>query len=233
MDSVEQKLKKAIQLLNESELSNYKIWQGTKISQTSIARYRNGNMPTPANAEILIRFLEGYQNNDAYLITSSGVKYYELPNGKYRMRVPLIPIEAYAKYIDEYRDAEFIDNLEETEFIVDKIGHGRYFAFEIKGDSMDDGSIKSIPHGSTVLARELKREHWIDGNGLKTKDYPYWIIVLDNTILCKQIIKQDKIQGKYICHSLNPSKEYNSDFDVNIDDIKQLLNIIQKTLPAF
>ena len=162
-------------------------------------------------------------DTDLYLITKSGVKYYEMANGKYRMRVPFIPIKAYAKYIDEYRDAEFFSKeFEEFDFIVDKIGHGRYFAFEIKGDSMDDDSKRSL--------RELGKEHW--RNKLHTEDFPNWIIVLDNTILCKQISEQDIEKGTITCHSLNSSPEY-SDFRLKLDNISQLCNIVQRVSSSF
>lgn len=162
---------------------------------------------------------------EPYLITKSGVKYFQLPNGKFLMRVPFVPIKAYAKYIDEYRDADFSEPLDEYNFIVDQIGHGCYMAFEIKGDSMDDDTRKSLGNGDIVLGRELRSEHWKDK--LHTNEYPNWIIVLDNTILCKQIINQDMERGVITCHSLNSSPEY-SDFELSFNDIRQMFNIIQR-----
>ena len=162
---------------------------------------------------------------EPYLITKAGVKYFELANGKYLMRVPFVPIKAYAKYIDDYRDAEFSGSLDEYNFIVDQIGHGKYMAFEIKGDSMDDDTRKSLANGDIVLGRELGSEHWRDK--LHTNEYPNWIIVLDNTILCKQIINQDIEKGTITCHSLNTSPEY-SDFELSFNDIRQMFNIIQR-----
>ncbi|MDR0825214.1 MAG: XRE family transcriptional regulator [Prevotella sp.] len=162
---------------------------------------------------------------EPYLVTKAGVKYFQLPNGKYLMRVPFVPVKAYAKYIDEYRDAEYSAPLDEYNFIVDQIGHGRYMAFEIKGDSMDDDTRRSLGNGDIVLGRELGAEHWRDK--LHTNDYPNWIIVLDNTILCKQIIHQDVEKATIVCHSLNPSPEY-SDFELNFKDIRYMFNIIQR-----
>lgn len=165
-----------------------------------------------------------------YFINSSGVKYFEMPNGRFRMRVPLVPTKAYAKYIDECRDADFINNLEEVEFIVDKIGLGRYYAFEIKGDSMDDDSKRSIGDKDLVLARELPREYW--KSRLHNDEFPFWIIILNNTIVCKQIIDQDIEKGVITCHSLNPSPEY-ADFDLHMDDVCQLCNIVSKQSNQF
>ena len=160
-----------------------------------------------------------------YLVTNSGTKYYDLENGQYRMVVPFVPVNAYAGYLDEYKGVEFVDSLSERDFYVRELHYGKYFAFEIKGDSMDDDSKRSISDRDVVLARELGRDHWKDG--LRIKDYAAWIIILKNNILCKQIIDQDLDKGTITCHSLNPSPEY-CDFVLKLDDIHQLFNIIRK-----
>jgi len=165
-----------------------------------------------------------------YFVTRNGVTYYEMPNGKYRMRVPLIPTKAYAKYIDEYRDVDYVSDLDQIEFIVDKIGLGQYYAFEIKGDSMDDSSKHSICDRDIVLARELKKDLW--KNKLHNDEYPYWIIVLDNTIVCKQIINHDVEHCEITCHSLNVSPEY-SDFTLSLNDVRQLCNIVARQSSSF
>lgn len=167
---------------------------------------------------------------EPYFVNSSGVKYYEMPNGRFRMRVPLIPLRAYAKYVDEHRDAEFVNHLEEVEFIVDKIGLGRYYAFEIKGDSMDDGSKRSICDKDIVLARELSKDYW--RGKLHNDEYPFWIITLSNTIVCKQIVSQDVERCEITCHSLNPSPEY-ADFTLCMNDINQLCNIVARQSVQF
>lgn len=170
------------------------------------------------------------EDQEPYFVNSSGAKYFELPNGRYRMRVPLVPVKAYAKYIDEYRDAEFVNDLEEVEFIVDKVGLGRYFAFEIKGDSMDDGSKRSLSDKDIVLARELSPEYW--RNKLHNDEFPFWIITLDSTVVCKQIVDQDLDRCEIVCHSLNPSPEY-ADFTVSLNDVRQLCNIVARQSNQF
>lgn len=165
-----------------------------------------------------------------YFVTRNGVTYYEMPNGRFRMRVPLIPVKAYAKYLDECRDADYASDLEQIEFIVDKIGLGQYYAFEIKGDSMDDNSKHSICDKDIVLARELKKDLW--KNKLHNEEYPYWVIVLDNTIVCKQIVCHDVERGEITCHSLNASPEY-SDFTLSLNDVRQLCNIVSRQSNSF
>lgn len=160
-----------------------------------------------------------------FLITKTGTKYFEMPNGTFLMSVPFVPIKAYAKYVDECAEMTQEGVMEQYNFIVDKIGHGRYMAFEIKGDSMDNDTRGSLSEGDIILARELSRDLWRDK--LHIHQYPNWIIVLDNTILCKQIIAQDVENGIIKCHSLNPSPEY-GDFDLNLNDVRQMFNVIQR-----
>lgn len=166
--------------------------------------------------------------NDApnpFLITKTGTKYFEMPNGSFLMSVPFVPAKAYAKYVNECIDIDTEEVMEQYNFIVDKIGHGRYMAFEIKGDSMDNDTRGSLSEGDIILARELNRDLWRDK--LHINQYPNWIIVLDNTILCKQIIDQDLERGTITCHSLNPSPEYGN-FELKLDDIRQMFNVIQR-----
>ncbi|MBK5723150.1 helix-turn-helix domain-containing protein [Dysgonomonas sp. Marseille-P4677] len=236
-------------LLEKDGVTAYRIWKDTNITKGTIANYTEGKTnPNKSNIAMLASYFrvseewlatgrgdmirnERVRGAEPYLVTKSGVKYYEMADGKYRMRVPFIPVKAYAKYIDECRDAEFVGGeFEEFDFIVDKIGLGRYFAFEIKGDSMDNDTKRSLSNGDIVLARELKKEHW--RNKLHTDDFPNWVIVLDNTILCKQIIDQNLEKGTILCHSLNLSPEY-TDFELKLNDVCQLCNIVQRVSSVF
>lgn len=164
------------------------------------------------------------------MITKAGIEYIKTPSGKYVMKVPLVPSYAYAKYIDDCRDAIEWEGDEFAYFPADQIYHGSYMAFEIKGDSMDDDSKRSLSHGDVVNARELSKDKW--HYKLHTEQYPNWIIVLDNTILCKQIINHDLETGEITCHSLNTSPEY-TDFSVNLNDVCKLFNVVQKTSSSF
>lgn len=237
-------------LLDRENVTAYRIWKDTAITKATIGNYLEGKTnPNKSNIAILANYFgvneewlfsgTGDMNaskkevtvSEPFLITKAGTKYYQMENGKYRMRVPFIPTKAYAKYVDEIRDADFaVTNFEEFDFIVDQIGHGRYYAFEIKGDSMDDDSKRSISNGDIVLARELSPEYWKEK--LRTEDFPNWIIVLDNTILCKQIVAQNIEKRNITCHSLNPSPEY-ADFSLNLNDVRQLCNIVQRVSSSF
>lgn len=159
--------------------------------------------------------------------TKAGSNYEELPNGKLLLTVPLVPVRAQATYIMEHTDADYIADLKKVSFVVDRVGKGSYRAFEIQNDSMNNGTIDSIPDGAIVLGRELGRHHWT--SKLNYRQYPYWVIVHKNTVLCKQIIEHNLENGTITCHSLNDSPEY-QDFKVELNDVRQLFNIIAKQI---
>lgn len=174
----------------------------------------------------MLKKTEDIENEELpFITTKSGIKYYKLSDNRFRMRVPFVQIHAYAKYVDERQDASYWTPEEEYEFLVDKIHHGNYMAFEIKGDSMDDDSKRSLSNGDIVLARQLNQSLW--ENKLHTSSYPNWIIVLDNTILCKRIADHNVETGEILCKSLNPSPEY-GDFTLNLNNVRQLFNIVQR-----
>lgn len=231
--------------IKDKGVTPYKIEQDIKISRALIGKYLKGTEPSVTNSLLISDYLEvsltwlisglGPKSKDGtipiepYIETSSGTKYYELSNGRFKMSVPMIPIGAEAKYANEHRDIEFIEKLELVDFIVASVDvHAKYYAFGVTGSSMDDDSKRSIPHGATVLAKEINKEDWFSEI---TRDIERnWIIVIDNTILCKRITDVDKVNGVITCHSLNQSPEYR-DFSLKVDDIYQLFKIEARMLP--
>lgn len=234
------------ELIKNKGVTPYEVSVSTGINQSTLSRILNNNTQKMSikNTLLLAKYFEvdkdwlvtGVQEREKdnkttpYHINKSGIEYYQLANGKYRMRVPFVPIHAYAKYIDEHRDADYWAEDCFYEFLVDNIHHGNYKAFEIKGDSMDDDSKRSLSNGDVVLARELSSELW--KSRLHTNEYPNWIIVLEDTILCKQIIEQDIEKCEITCHSLNSSREY-ADFKVSLNEVVQLFNIVQRVSTSF
>lgn len=157
---------------------------------------------------------------------NNGVKFHDLGNGRYRMTVNKVPFCAYGRFANE-GDRLDPDNEDwETEsFEWDRIVHGRYLAFEVKGDSMDNGTRESFEEGDVVLVRELDKSHWRDG--LRYKDYPYWVVVFGTSVLIKQMTDCNLDNGMITLHSLNPSPEF-SDFSLPLDNVRALYYVLQK-----
>lgn len=68
------------------------------------------------------------------------------------MNVPLVNQYAYAGYLCGYSDPEYIGALPTIPFPVDREYKGQYICFEVKGDSMDDGS--------TTNYQNMNRKKW-------------------------------------------------------------------------
>lgn len=166
------------------------------------------------------------KEGEFFLENSHGSKFYDLGNGKYRMTVKLVPYCAYGRFANEADVLEpDKEEWEEESFEVSQIARGNYLAFEVKGDSMDDGTRESFEAGDRILVRELNKVHWLDK--LRYKDYPYWVVVFDSSVLIKQIINHDTQTGMITFHSLNPSPEY-CDFQLCVDNIRKLYYVVQK-----
>lgn len=139
--------------------------------------------------------------------------------------VPFVSIPARAGYMSAWMDEEFIESLEKKPFMIqaDKTYRGTYRAFAVSGDSMMDGSINSFKAGDTVLGREIPRDLWRDKLHLH-KWETYIVIHKLEGILIKNIASHDKGSGIITLHSLNPVFR---DFELNLDDVLQLYNVVQ------
>lgn len=147
--------------------------------------------------------------------------------GAYKvMWVPLVSIYAYAGYMSGYGDAEYISALPLEPFMVDRDYKGNYLCFEIRGDSMDDGTRDSICARDIVLAREIGRDHW--RSKLHLNKWNFIIVTKEDGIICKQIIDHDTERGEITVHSLNAMYE---DKKIALNQVVQIFNIVRVTRP--
>ncbi|MFZ4705477.1 MAG: hypothetical protein ACOYMF_05660 [Bacteroidales bacterium] len=135
---------------------------------------------------------------------------------------PLISQYAAAGYLSGFSDPEYIEQ-QPIYVATKKYSGGNYVAFEIRGDSMDDGLKHSISNSDVVLCKELKKDYWT----CKLHIPKIFIIVhRTNGIICKEIIDHDINNGMITCHSFNPE---NRDFILNLNDVAQLFYIKEIT----
>lgn len=164
-----------------------------------------------------------------YPIEQGDTPFIQLGEGQYLMVMPLVSEYAYAGYLSGYSDTEYIEELPKHTIVVTKYHRGQYRAFEIVGDSMDDNTKESIPDGSIVTGREIQKHHWT--SKFHTHRYKDYVIVHEREgIVTKRIIHHDTIQGYITCRSLNPDKENYPDFDLQLDEVKQIFNIVNVSL---
>lgn len=138
------------------------------------------------------------------------------------LNVPLVQEYAYAGYMSGYSDETYLNDLPTIPFIADKQYKGTYMAFQIRGDSMDDGSYNSYLQGDIVLCREVNPIFW--KNRLHINKWDFVIVHKTEGILIKKIVFHDPETGAIKAHSLNPMYE---DMELNLADVAQLFNVVK------
>lgn len=152
----------------------------------------------------------------------------EMGDGQLLMIVPLVPVTAQAGYLENYNNQEYIsERYRKHYFPVQKEHRGHYMAFIVEGESMTDGTPESILEGSIVTGREIQRHLW--QNKLHLHRFKDYIIVYKDGIIVKRIINHDTENGTITYSSLNPDKKEYPDETINLDDCRQIFNIINIT----
>ena len=142
-----------------------------------------------------------------------------------RAGVPLVSQYAYAGYLGGYGDPEYVEQLPTIDFTPDREMTGNWLAFEVKGDSMDDGSKESYVEGEIVICREVEREYWRDSRlFINKRDF---VIVHEEGILIKRITEHDLQQHTITIHSLNPMYP---DRTLRLEQVKQIFSIVESRL---
>jgi phage repressor protein C with HTH and peptisase S24 domain len=142
------------------------------------------------------------------------------------LRVPLVSQYAQAGYLCGYADAAYMATLPTIPYIVDHEAQGHYVAFEVKGDSMNDGTEEAILEGDRLLCREIMPHLWADSK-LHIRKWDF-VIVHTEGILVKRIINHDVENHTITIHSLNSMYP---DKVINLADVKQIFNVIELQRP--
>lgn len=138
--------------------------------------------------------------------------------------LPIIPIEAQAGIgkgflydKDPSQDPEEIyDEFDSMEVVLERETSDRYKLFRVKGDSMTDGTLNSICSGDVILCREVYPEDW--KLGLTNNRFPNVVVIIEEEgILIKRLIKHSKKKETISLHSINPQYD---DFTVELKNVR-------------
>lgn len=161
-------------------------------------------------------------------INKTGTTFEELSDGRYIMKTPLVMQRSYASYLNGWGDPEYIDDLPTHPIIVEKPHLGTYRSFENSGDSMNDGTSRSIEDRDIISGRRIERSLW--RNRLHINKFKEFVIVTyKDGIVTKNITAHDTEKHTITCHSYNPDKQLYPDFELNLDDVMEIYNIVQVT----
>lgn len=165
--------------------------------------------------------------NTDWLITGEGDMIKSPSNGtpindvKIKM-IPLVSQYAQAGYLCGFGDMQYIGALPTIPTVVDHEPHGNYIAFEVKGDSMYDGTDESLNEGDILVCREVDKIYW--NNKLHINKWDFVVVHKEEGVLVKRIVDHDVSTGLIKLHSLN---SFYPDFTLHLKDISQLFNVVQ------
>ena len=189
------------------------------------------------SVEVAEDIIKAFPNiNKVWLLTGEGEMFNNAnPAPKYNEAVPIqqdvvyIPLVnqfAYAGYLDGYSDCTYLDQLPKVPFIVDHEGHGNYIAFEVKGDSMNNGTEESYLEGDRLYCREIQPHLWATSK-LHLRKWDF-VIVHEDGIVVKRIIDHDVENHTITIHSLN---DMYPDRVIDLCDVRQIFNVIESVRP--
>lgn len=147
-------------------------------------------------------------------------------NQNYIINVPLVNQYAQAGYLCGFQDAAYIATLPTIPFIIDHEAKGNYVAFEVRGDSMNDGTEESYLEGDRLLCREIAPYLWAESK-LHIRKWDF-VIVHEDGILVKQIIDHNVENHTITIHSLN---DMYPDRVIDLAEVRQIFNVIELQRP--
>lgn len=222
-------MKERIEKLIESEgLSPSSFAKKIGFNQSSLSKILRGEREVPAN--LIEKLIDNTNVNRTWLLTGDGPMLKDESNAQpftplARAGVPLVSQYAYGGYLTGYADPEYIGKLPSIDFTPDREMTGNYLAFEVKGDSMDDGSKESYVEGEIVICREVEREYWRDSRlFINKRDF---VIVHEEGILIKRIVEHDVEKHTITIHSLNPLYQ---DRTIDLAEVRQIFSVVESRI---
>lgn len=218
--------------LEEFGLTAYRVHKDTGLSRATLGRLISENRKANSKTKSI---LVNYFNDKAKELRSqsdSSKSKTELEkqteaevvnlSHKTILNVPLVNKYAYAGFLGGHDDEEYINELPTVPFINDLEAKGNYLCFEVKGDSMDNGTHDSLLEGDVMLCREISRQYW--RNKLHINKWDFVIVHKTEGILIKRIINHNIETHDLTLHSLN---EFYEDFTVNLNDVAIIFNVVR------
>lgn len=212
-------------LINAYKLSDRKFAESIDTAPEQVNRWLKGVVsPSIRTLEkiksVYPEFNYEGNSNSIEINTYNGVS---MPlNDVQLLNVPLVPEFAYAGYMSGFASDSYLGGLPTIPFIVEKQYKGNYIAFQVRGDSMNDGTIDSYASGDVILCRNIDPSYWV--NKLHINKWDFVIVHKTDGILVKKITAHNTDNGAITAHSLNP---FYSDIELNLKDVSQLLNVVK------
>jgi hypothetical protein len=136
---------------------------------------------------------------------------------------PLVSRHAQTEYINRIHDKPYVDSLPTIPVAVEYQSKGVYICFEMRDDSMNDGSDCSYNIGDILVCREID---FLAGQRklYSNKPKPFVLVHKSRGIIVRQITAHDINNELIALHSPNLMFD---DFQSRLDEVKKLFIVLQ------
>lgn len=221
---------KAAKDLKISRQSLYQWFESNELERSTVNKILTTYNETEEKIfGIISSTLNSTQKTYNIELVDKGNTFINIGNNQYLVIIPLIEGSEHKTYPQKFTDEKYLSELPKHALVVNQLNDQRFTAFSVIGNSMDDGSKESITEGDIVTGREIQQSLWTSRFHIhKFKDY---IIVHKERILIKRIIAHDVDAGIITCKSLSPDKNIYPDFDIKLEEVSQIFNVVSVTNP--
>jgi len=202
--------------IKELRLKKAEVAQLFGVTPKTIYNWTHGVGPVPSTKMAMAKaFIEGKLSAPTTEQEAISYSPFKVVN------VPIVTQYAYGGYLTGYADPEYVQSLPVIPFMAERETSGNYVAFEVHGDSMNDGTKDGFVPGEIVICREVEPYLWRDSKlHINRRDF---VIVHKDGILIKRITEHDIQNHTITIHSLNPEYE---DKVLDLADVRQIFSIV-------
>ena len=166
---------------------------------------RNNRYPNPS-IDILQDISESFGISLEWLANGTGLPddiSRSLPEERGETRyLPFVNRYGYAAYATNHSHSPYLETLPLIPFVIDRDSGSDYMAFEVKGDSMDDGSRASYVEGDIVVGHEIDSDVWRSG-ALPVDPWDF-VVVTSETVWIRRIAHCSTARQTITLRPLNP-----------------------------
>jgi len=182
------------------------------------------NAEQKAQDQNMKNIIESAYKNKARVFDFKGNKFIETRANKFMLLSPLLEEMEQERFADDPFGQDFIATISYHPIHVKAPSSGKFFSFEVTGDSMETNNNSCLKKGSIITARVIERMYW--GVDSYFEKHDAYVIVYEGELLIRAI-KNHNVKNQTITISA-----YNTaykDRTIRLHNCRLIMNVFSVT----